>query len=184
MNTDPKLHTPATPGEAAPPADPTAPVTAPAAEELENLKAQAADNWDKYLRAVAELDNYRKRALREREEAIRAARETVILALLPALDNLGRALEHSPEGTPLHDGLLQVQKQFARALADFGLAEISVKPGDAFDPNLHEAIGYVASDTHPDGVIVEQHHSGYRLGDRLLRPARVVVSKGPPAPKS
>jgi molecular chaperone GrpE len=181
MTTENTQHTTALPVESAPAETPATPPPA-GADELEKLKTQAAENWDKYLRAVADFDNYRKRVLRERDEHARATRETVILALLPALDNLERALDHSPAGTPLHEGLLQVQKQFARALAEFGLVELSVKPGDSFDANIHEAIGHVESATQPEGAIIEQHQSAYRLGDRLLRPARVVVSKGPPAP--
>ena len=150
---------------------------APAPDELEQLKAQAAENWDKFLRAAAELDNYRKRVARDREELIRATREGIISTLLPALDNLERALSHSAEGTPLHDGLLQVQKQFERALADFGVTEIIAKPGDPFDPAIHEAVSQVESGDQPSGTVVEQLHSAYKLGDRLLRPARVVVHK-------
>ena len=117
---------------------------------------------------------------RERDELVRTTRENLINALLPALDNLERALGHSPDGTPLHDGLLQVQKQFSRSLADFGLVEIVVAPGAPFDPTLHEAISHIDS-PHPEGAVVEQLQSAYKLGDRLLRPARVVVSKGSPA---
>lgn len=152
----------------------------PPPSELEQLKAQAAENWDKFLRAAADLDNYRKRVAREKEELARFTTERVINSLLPALDNLERALEHSEAGTPLHDGLLQVQKQFERALAEFGLVEIVAKPGDAFDANLHEAVSHIESDL-PEETVVEQLHSAYKLGDRLLRPARVTVSKGKPA---
>ncbi|MCG3146784.1 MAG: Protein GrpE [Verrucomicrobiae bacterium] len=169
------------PDQTAPPpaaAEPTAPTLE---QQLTEAQAAAAANWDKFLRATADFDNYRKRVTRERDELIRNARENLITALLPALDNLERALEHSPEGTPLHDGLLQVQKQFARSLAEFGLAEITVNPGTTFDPNLHEAVSQVESTDHPDGSVVEQLQSAYKLGDRLLRPARVVVSKGSPA---
>ncbi len=157
------------------------PPAAPTAEEIEQLRqaaAKAEEHWDKFLRTAAELDNYRKRVTREREELVRFTREQVIAALLPALDNLERALEHSPAGTPLHDGLQQVQKQLERALADFGLVEIIAQPGDAFDPNLHEAVSHVVSADHPEGVVTTQLQSGYRLADRLLRPTRVAVSKG------
>ena len=147
--------------------------------ELEQAKALATENWDKFLRATADLDNYRKRVIREREEVSRTTRENLISALLPAFDNLERALEHSPAGTPLHDGLLQVQKQFARALGEFGLVEIVAKPGDKFDPNLHEAVSQVESDKRPEGAVIEQLQSGYKLADRLLRPTRVIISKGP-----
>ncbi len=162
------------------------PVSAPPPppEEIEQLKeaaAKAAANWDKFLRATADLDNYRKRVARERDELTRFTREQMTAALLPALDNLERALEHSAAGTPLHDGLLQVQKQFLRALGEFGLEEIVVHPGDLFDSNRHEAVSHVASADYPDGIVIEQIQSGYKLADRLLRPARVAVSKGTPA---
>ncbi len=155
--------------------------SAPPPDDIEQLKAQAAENWDKFLRASADFDNYRKRVAREKEEIARFTTERVIHALLPALDNVERALEHSEAGTPLHEGLLQLQKQFERALADFGLVEIIAKPGDDFDPAMHEAVSHVESTEHPESVIVEQLHSAYKLGDRLLRPARVTVSKGMPA---
>lgn len=174
QSNDPNPTAPASPAENAPAAEfPTA------TTELETWKQQAADNWDKYLRALADLDNYRKRARREKEEVAFAAREEVIRALLPALDNLERALEHSAPGTPLHEGLEQVKKQFARALADFGLVEIVAQPGDPFDHNLHEAIGHQPHPQLPENTVVTLSQSGYRLGDRLLRPARVVVSAGP-----
>ena len=159
---------------------PVVPPPDPVGAELEKAKAQAAENWDKFLRAAADMDNFRKRVAREREELTRLTRENVIGALLPSLDSLERALDHSAEGTPLHDGLLQVQKQFARTLGEFGLVEVIAKPGDVFDANLHEAVSHIESAEHPDGMIIEQLQSAYRLGDRLLRPARVVVSKGAP----
>jgi molecular chaperone GrpE len=165
-----------------PPPPPEAPktVTLPEAEhdKLKAAAAKAAENWDKFLRTAADFDNYRKRIVREKDELSRATREAVITALLPALDNLERALDHSTESTPLHDGLLQVQKQFERALAEFGLVEIIVKPGDTFNPNLHEAISHLESADQPDGAVIEQVQSGYKLADKLIRPVRVVVSKG------
>jgi molecular chaperone GrpE len=163
------------------PVEAPAPTPSPAQDDLAAAKAEAAANWDKFLRAAADLDNYRKRVARERDELIRSTRESVISTLLPALDNLERALDHSEDGTPLHEGLLQVQKQFQRALAEFGLSEIIAKPGDPFDPAIHEAVSQIESAEHPEGTIVEQLHSAYKIADRLLRPARVVVSKGKPA---
>jgi molecular chaperone GrpE len=163
------------------PVEAPAPTPSPAQDDLVAAKAEAAANWDKFLRAAADLDNYRKRVARERDELIRSTRESVISTLLPALDNLERALDHSEDGTPLHEGLLQVQKQFQRALAEFGLSEIIAKPGDPFDPAIHEAVSQIESAEHPEGTIVEQLHSAYKIADRLLRPARVVVSKGKPA---
>jgi len=158
-------------------------------EELEDLKTRAAkadENWDKYLRAVADFDNYRKRVAREKEELARFTSERVVSALLPALDNLERAIEsaqaHGAENSSLLEGLTQVYNQFRRTLVEFGLQEIIAGAGQAFDPNLHEAVSQVDSAAHAEGHVIEQLQRGYKLADRLLRPARVVVSKGLPEP--
>jgi molecular chaperone GrpE len=158
-------------------------------EELQDLKARAAkadENWDKYLRAVADLDNYRKRVAREKEELARFTSERVVAALLPALDNLERAIEaaqaHGAENSSLLEGLTQVYNQFRRTLVEFGLLEIIAGVGQPFDPNLHEAVSQVDSAAHEEGHVIEQLQRGYKLADRLLRPARVVVSKGLPDP--
>jgi molecular chaperone GrpE len=152
------------------------------AQELDQLKAQAAENWDKFLRSAAEFDNYRKRVGREKEELTRATSERVMAALLPVLDNLDRALTaaetHAGEQGALLDGLKQIQSQFRRTLEQFGLQEVTAPAGGPFDPNLHEAISHVESAEHPEGAVLEQVQRGYKLADRLLRPARVVVSKG------
>ena len=146
---------PSSPAPAPATAAPTPAAAPPSPEqELAAAKAAAAENWDKFLRTAADFDNYRKRVARERDELARATTERVITALLPALDNLERALDHSPTGTPLHEGLLQVQKQFERALADFGLVEIVAQPGSVFDPKLHEAVSHVESSAHPEGVVI------------------------------
>jgi molecular chaperone GrpE len=154
-------------------------------QELEELKAKAAkadENWDKFLRAVADLDNYRKRVGREKEELARFTSERVVSALLPALDNLERAIgaaqQHGVENSSLLDGITQVYNQFRRSLVEFGLQEVVANAGHPFDPNLHEAVSQVESDDHPEGHVIEQLQRGYKLADRLLRPARVVVSKG------
>ena len=154
-------------------------------EELQDLRTRAAkadENWDKYLRAVADLDNYRKRVAREKEELARFTTERVVTALLPTLDNLERAIDaaqtHGAENSSLLQGLTQVHSQFRRTLMEFGLQEITVGAGQPFDPNLHEAVSQVESPEHTEGHVVEQFQRGYKLADRLLRPARVVISKG------
>jgi molecular chaperone GrpE len=156
------------------------------AEELQDLKTRAAkadENWDKYLRTVADLDNYRKRVGREKEELARFTTERVVTALLPTLDNLERAIDaaqtHGSENSALLQGLTQVHSQFRRTLMEFGLQEVIAGAGEPFDPNLHEAVSQVESPEHAEGHVVEQFQRGYKLADRLLRPARVVVSKGP-----
>jgi molecular chaperone GrpE len=167
---------------------PIEPVDSISTEELEDLKAKAAkadENWDKYLRAAAELDNYRKRVAREKEELARFTSERIVTALLPALDNLERAIDaaqkHAAEDSPLLEGITQVYNQFRRSLAEFGLQEMEVHAGDPFDANFHEAVSHVASAEYPEGHVIEQLQRGYKLADRLVRPARVVVSKGQPS---
>jgi molecular chaperone GrpE len=154
-------------------------------DELADLKARAAkadENWDKFLRAAAELDNYRKRVAREKEELARFTSERVVAALLPVLDNLERAIDaaqkHGADNSSLLDGITQVYSQFRRSLVEFGLQEVIANAGHPFDPNLHEAVSHVESGEHPEGHVVEQLQRGYKLAERLLRPARVVVSKG------
>ena len=111
-------------------------------EELHELKAKAAkadENWDKYLRTAAELDNYRKRVAREKEELARFTTERIVTALLPALDNLERAIDaaqkHGAEGATMLEGITQVYNQFRRSLAEFGLQEMIANVGDPFDAN-------------------------------------------------
>jgi molecular chaperone GrpE len=171
-------------GEAVAKAEPVA-IDSISVEELEDLKARAAkadENWDKFLRAAAELENYRKRVAREKEELARYTSERVVAALLPVLDNLERAIDaaqkHGADNASLLDGITQVYSQFRRSLAEFGLQDVTTSAGHPFDPNLHEAVSHIESGEHPEGHVVEQLRRGYKLAERLLRPARVVVSKG------
>ena len=193
-----KKHNPA---PAAPVSQPSPAPSAPVMNEqelvaLREKAAKADENWDRFLRVAAELENYKKRVLRDKEELARATREQVVAALLPVLDNLERAIVHAEKpvdgaGCPsptapeskdtLLDGLRQIHSQFQSALAEFCLEEVVAHAGHLFDPNFHEAIGHVESAEHPEGVIIEQLQRGYNLSKRLLRPARVVVSKGLPA---
>ena len=190
----PEPAPPVAPAETGDAARAEAPATEPAVvdsisvEELNSLKARAAaadENWDKFLRAAAELENYRKRVAREKEELARYTSERIVAALLPALDNLERAIgaakEHGADNSSLLDGITQVYSQFRRTLVEFGLQEVIANAGHPFDPKLHEAVSQIESGEHPEGHVVEQLQRGYKLADRLLRPARVVVSKGPSA---
>jgi molecular chaperone GrpE len=171
--------------ETAKPVEGAAPAEPQPVPEIDRLKAEAAENWDKYLRAAAELDNYRKRVAREKEELVRYTSERVVAAVLPVLDNFERALaaaeQHTVDSTALLDGLKQIQTQFRRTLEEFGLKEVVACAGHPFDPNLHEAVSHVESAEHAEGHVIEQLQRGYKLSERLLRPARVVVSKGTPA---
>ena len=135
------------------------------------------------LRAQAELDNYRKRVIREKEDAIRYANLSLLERLLPVVDNFELGLDAAKTATDAQSialGLSMVQKQLVDFLKDSG-AEVITTEGVAFDPNLHEAVSHQPHASIPDGHIIQQLRKGYKLKDRLLRPATVIVSKGPEA---
>src|ERR1700691_1208218 len=155
--------------------------------DLESLRAQIAEKdkeiaklKDKYLRTLAESENVRKRVRQQSEESVRIQREAILRDLLPIIDNLERALAAARSGSDtktIVDGV----EMTVRALIDFLRAQ-GVTPvqsvGQAFDPNRHEAVDHVASQTHPPNTVVDEFHRGYLIGDRVLRPARVSVAKG------
>lgn len=153
--------------------------------ELLREKAAKADaNWDLYLRERAELQNYRKRATRERQDAVRYASQSLIEKLLPVLDSFEKAIEASEQAeTPslasLQEGVTLVQTQLKTVLVDIGLQEIDAGGGQVFDPNLHEAVAHHESTEVADGHVLHQVRKGYKLHDRLIRPATVVVAKAP-----
>src|SRR5208283_42921 len=154
--------------------------------DVESLRAQLAEKdkeiaelKDKYLRTLADSENARKRIRQQSEESVRIQRESILRDLLPIIDNLERALAAARNGTDtktIVDGV----EMTVRALIDFLRAQ-GVTPvqsvGQAFDPNRHEAVDQVASDTHPPNTVVDEFHRGYLIGDRTLRPARVSVAK-------
>lgn len=159
---------------AADPADETAQAEAAVAAELERFR-------DLAMRTAADFDNYRKRAAREKEDAIRYANASLLSDLLPALDNfeLGMEAARSAAGADsIIQGLDMVARQFRDFLASAGVEEIRAE-GAEFDPSLMEAVGHEPDDAAPEGRVLRQTRRGYKLRDRLLRPASVVVSKGP-----
>lgn len=148
---------------------------------LEVKELEAKENYDRYLRQAAELDNFKKRMAREKAESIRYANETLMRDLLPVLDNLERAVEHAKgggNGTPVVEGIEMVLKGLLEALNRHGLAQISAL-GAVFDPEKHEAIANIERTDCEPNTVVEEHHKGYYLFDRLLRPALVTVAKLP-----
>lgn len=153
-------------------------------EHLEELKAQAAradEHWDRLLRTTADFDNFKKRATRERQDAIKFANESLIQKLLPVLDNfeMAQAAAQSADGNSaqsLQAGIALVHQQLKSALSEAGLEEVNAT-GKPFDPNLHEAVSQQETNEVPEGHVVQQLRKGYRLRDRLLRPASVVVAK-------
>jgi molecular chaperone GrpE len=158
-------------------------------EELAGLKVRAAkadENWDRYLRAVAELDNFKKRAARERQEAARNASEALLQKLIPVLDHLDMALTAAdraanPVADSLKTGFMMVGSQLRSILAEAGLEEIEAA-GQQFDPKCHEAVAHEDSADVAEGRVLQQMRKGYRLRDRLLRPATVVVARKPSVP--
>ncbi len=148
---------------------------------LQEKEADAKENYDRYLRLSAELENYKKRTEKEKAETYKFANENILKDLLPVLDNLERALEHGREsGNPkaLLDGVEMTHKSLWTVLEKYGITKIEAM-GEDFDPNHHEAV-MVQEDAHkPAGQVISQLQIGYRLHNRLVRPAMVVVSKKP-----
>jgi len=162
------------------PASAAASTTTP--EELvAAAKKEAADNYNRYLRAVADLENYRKRVLREKDELRQFAAARVLEDLIPVLDNLALGLAAAKQaGAELKNlvgGVEMVMAQMKTVLGNHGLKEID-PAGQLFDPHKHEAISHQPSDEVPEEHIMAVVRAGYTLNGRLLRPANVVVSSG------
>jgi len=160
---------------------------APTKAELERRLAEAEAQRDEYLddlkRLAADFENYRKRAARDQESLVARAHERLVKELLPVLDDLERALEAAAEHeeAKLEEGVRLVERALRQVLAREGLVEIETD-GD-FDPHVHEALLSQPSEAE-DGVVIQVLQKGYRLGDRVLRPARVVVSEGLEQPET
>src|SRR5918992_4121930 len=153
-------------------------------EELEERLAKAEQERDEYLedlkRVAAEFENYRKRVARDQENLVARAHERLVKELLPVLDDLERALEAAAEHEEarLEEGVRLVARELEEALAKEGLVEIETD--GHFDPHVDEALLSQPSE-EDEGAILQVLQKGYRLGDRVLRPARVVISQGEPA---
>jgi molecular chaperone GrpE len=159
------------PGEAAAPA-----------ESQEDLALELKQTQDRLLRLHADFENFRRRALKERTEAAQYSHQNLVKDLLSAVDNLERAIEHAGKGGGDLQSLLQgvelVRRQVLAALAKNGVTQVEAR-GKPFDPSLHEAMAQVADTSLAPNTVVEELEKGYKLRDRLVRPARVVVSKLP-----
>lgn len=147
-----------------------------------DLQAEINKYRDQAMRTAADLENYRKRMIREKEDAVRYANSSLLEKLLPILDNFELGLAAAKNDTNANtaniiNGLAMVQRQLSEFLKDHGVEPIDAQE-KPFDPKLHEAIGHEAHSSIPEGHVLRQMRRGYRLGDRLIRPASVVVSKG------
>ncbi len=158
-------------------------------EEIELLKTKAAkadEHWERLLRTTADFDNFKKRAAREKTEAVQYANVNLLQKLLPVLDNFEMALTaveavKEEKLAPLKSGVAMIQQQLKSALTDTGLEEIDAT-GKPFDPTLHEAVSQQESNDVKEGHVLQQLRKGYRMKDRLLRAATVIVAKPPTAP--
>jgi molecular chaperone GrpE len=156
-------------------ADPTAEKTLTADQK------EVARLTDRLLRLQADFDNFRKRTIRERDDIQKRAGEAILSELIPLLDNLEFGLQQAmakPGGESFVEGLRLIQTQLVETSRKHGLEGFDAL-GKTFDPREHEALAYAPSAEAPEGTVMAQSRRGYKLGDRLLRAAMVVVSSGP-----
>jgi molecular chaperone GrpE len=151
--------------------------------DLAEAQRELAETRDKYLRLAADFENTRRRAIKDREEASLYGHQNLVKELLPSVDNLERAIEHAKQGGEANqEGLLEgvelVLREVISALARHGVVAIEAE-GQPFDPAQHEAMAQVEDGSVPPNTVVQVYQRGYALRGRLLRPARVVVSKPP-----
>jgi len=147
--------------------------------ELELKEKEVAENYNNYLRALADLENYKKRAIKEKSDLIKFGNENLLRDFLPILDSLDRALDtacNSNDFDSFREGLTLVRNQFLCCLEKYGVEPIPAC-GQDFDPNVHEAMLEVASDEHEESKVVDEYEKGYLLKGRLLRPSKVSVCK-------
>lgn len=149
-------------------------------QELETARAENAAAADLMLRLAAEMDNYKKRAIKERESLTKYGSQGILQELLPILDNFRRAIESANESKDFDsflEGVEMIFKQMDDALERKGVSVIDAV-GEVFNPNIHEAVVHIASEEYPENIVAEELQKGYMLHDRVIRPAMVAVSKG------
>ncbi len=185
-------------GPAAPAEPAAAPAPAASPDEVESLKAQlevsmakgrelmgkVKDEHEKMLRAVADLENYKKRAAKEKDEVQKFGVEKLLKDFLPVVDNFDRALEHATTSGDLESlkkGVEMIRKLFEDTLGKHGVRSFSAK-GEPFDPNKHEAMSATETDEVPPNTVVTEVLRGFTLNDRLVRPALVVISRAKSTP--
>ena len=147
--------------------------------KLQEMEKKAAENYEKYVRAAAELDNYKKRAVREKADAINYGNENLLRDILPLVDNMDRAMEHacnSDDFNAFREGMKMLKQQLLSCLQKHGVEQIEAV-GKDFDPHVHEAMLQVESKEHEESKVVGEFERGYLLNGRLLRPAKVSVCR-------
>jgi molecular chaperone GrpE len=158
-----------------------APVTDRVAEletALAAKEAEAQENWNKFLRERADLENYRKRVQKEKEEILKYGNESLLLEILPVIDNMERALTHASEESlaAVIEGVRLTHGMLLSTMKKFGVIPIDTPRGSAFDPAFHQAMQQVGCDDLPPNTVADEFQKGYLLNERLLRPAMVSVA--------
>jgi molecular chaperone GrpE len=180
MSETPSAENPIPPGENA--SSSSSAPNAPDASGQDPVMAQLAEVQERYVRLYADFENFKKRAARERDEVRRATTESVLGRLLPVLDTFEMAMQAAAlPNTNLESlkaGVSMIQGQLRNTVADYGVEEIDAV-GKPFDPALHEALSQQETTEVTDGHVISQNRKGYRMKDRLLRPAAVVVARKP-----
>ncbi len=145
--------------------------------ELDRLREELRVEHDMHLRALADFNNFRKRVERERMSLAQSGKRELLLSMLELVDGFDRALKHAgDEPSPVYEGVQAIHRQLLNLLEAHGVKPFESR-GEAFNPELHEAIGSVENEEIEPGVVVDELQRGYRWGDELLRPARVRVSQ-------
>jgi len=146
-------------------------------EQLAAKVKEASENWDRFLRERADLENYRKRVNREKEELLNYGNKSLIEEILPIIDNLERALTHASEDGlgALVEGIRMTHGMLLNSLKKFGVSPLETA-GSPFDPAFHQAMAQVPTGEHAPNTVIEEYQKGYMLKERLLRPAMVTVS--------
>jgi len=150
--------------------------------QIKAAEDEAKAHYDKLLRVMAEFENFKKRIERERTEQAKYANQTLIHDLLPVVDDFDRVLDHIPQD-PLPEieaiasGVRLIQNHFMTALGRHGFTQLERSVGKAFDPTVHEAVAQVENKEYPEGTVVQEHRKGWKLYDRIVRPATVSVAK-------
>jgi molecular chaperone GrpE len=169
--------------DGAPPSEPSQHEVAELQARIKELESDAEEASNRFLRLAADFDNYKKRARQDQMDTINYASATVVEKLLPVLDDFQRALDHAPAGVDESwlKGLKLTFQKLQEILSAQGVEPIEAV-GSAFDPNLHEAVGSEESSEHPEDTVVLELRRGYRLRDRVIRPALVKVARPPALP--
>jgi molecular chaperone GrpE len=148
-----------------------------AEQETLQLRAELAEAKDRWVRERADFENFKRRAMREKQDALRFGSENLLKDLLPVIDNLHRALAHAKSDDPIVAGVELVLRGIDEVFERHGVKVVPAR-GTTFDPNRHEAISHIESEA-PANTVIDEHQRGYVLHERLLRPALVTVGKGP-----